>query len=436
VRLPLPALVLVFSILVFQPHPAAGQPADSFNRLVVLKADLEKRHGIVSLECFPFLTAVGDNAGQAQWVSRCLQGAETLAAALNRVPDADLKEVGISTRFLRTAGFHTLLVPWDAPGAAMENALGGRALPEAQERVLERVRELKRTIFTNFTFRELYCTKTISNDQCLQGYETLAAIAPEGILSRKQWGPVVISDTLVPGPDPSLLLLRFDQPAAEMKERLLTNKAQTFWEQRRRVYEEMQERFGKGFERMLQVPNVFCAPDLSGDECLQGAATLHTLSRDPALRARPWGRVWINRHNTLIQSDYDAALKFDLPAEQAKTVFMNKPTRAEVADAVTRSEELEKKVKNNSAGLRAVCDLNGLRSALCVQGFETFVAFLKAHRDYRVAPPWDNLMFVDGTQLDRVNFALNSSSRDTYLYVNVASGVEELTRFLDRFKKQ
>jgi len=191
-----------------------------------------------------------------------------------------------------------------------------------------------------------------------------------------------------------------------------------------------------GFVRMLQVPNVFCAPDLSGDECLHGAATLHTLSRDPAMRARPWGRVWINRHNTLIQSDYDAALKFDLPAEQAKTVFMNKPTRAEVADTVTRSEELEKKVKNNSAGLRAVCDLNGLRSALCVQGFETFVAFLKAHRDYRVAPPWDNLMFVDGTQLDRVNFALNSSSRDTYLYVNVASGVEELTRFLDRFKKQ
>jgi hypothetical protein len=44
-------------------------------------------------------------------------------------------------------------------------------------------------------------------------------------------------------------------------------------------------------------------------------------------------------------------------------------------------------------------------------------------------------MFVDGTQLSRVNFALNSKSRDTYLYIDAASGPDELLRYLSLFRK-
>ena len=413
-----------------------AQPGDPFNQLVVLKAEMERERGVRSLECFPFLQEIGTNAEQAEWVKRCLTGARNLAAALEAVPDSGITVAGISTRFLRTAGFHTLLVPWDAPVEAMTEALRDRPSPQEQDRLLGEVRELKRKIYTNFFIRDLYCTQTLSNEQCLQGYLTLASILPEGPLLSKSWGAVVISDTLVPGGDPDRLLLRYDQPADAMKERLLNHGAQTFWKERRKVYEEMKRRYGRGFDRLLQAPNVFCAPDLTGDECLQGAATLDALSRDPDMQARAWGRVWINRYNTLIQNDYDVALKFDLPPETARQLFMEKPTRKAIARMVTRAEKLEGLLKNNDSGLRGVCDLKGLRSAWCVQGLETFVAFLKAHRDYRAASPWDNLMFVDGTQLERVNFALNSSSRDTYLYVDTRSGPAELTRFLEQFRER
>ena len=35
-------------------------------------------------------------------------------------------------------------------------------------------------------------------------------------------------------------------------------------------------------------------------------------------------------------------------------------------------------------------------------------------------------MFLDGSQLDRVNFALNSNSRGSYLYYNPRSGYADL----------
>jgi hypothetical protein len=42
-------------------------------------------------------------------------------------------------------------------------------------------------------------------------------------------------------------------------------------------------------------------------------------------------------------------------------------------------------------------------------------------------------MFVDGMQLDRVNFALNSSSRDTYLYIDANSDEAEFAAYLNQF---
>ncbi|MZH02335.1 MAG: hypothetical protein F3745_02740 [Nitrospinae bacterium] len=60
---------------------------------------------------------------------------------------------------------------------------------------------------------------------------------------------------------------------------------------------------------------------------------------------------------------------------------------------------------------------------------------MKKNRDYRVKAPWDTLMFVDGNQLDRVNFALNSSSRNTYLYVDANSDDAQLAAYLNQFRK-
>jgi len=42
-------------------------------------------------------------------------------------------------------------------------------------------------------------------------------------------------------------------------------------------------------------------------------------------------------------------------------------------------------------------------------------------------------MFVDGAQLTRVNFALNSSARHSYIYVDAGSRLEELRSHLMKF---
>jgi hypothetical protein len=44
-------------------------------------------------------------------------------------------------------------------------------------------------------------------------------------------------------------------------------------------------------------------------------------------------------------------------------------------------------------------------------------------------------MFVDGMQLGRVNFALNSDSRNTYLYVDANSDDTQLTAYLNQLRE-
>ena len=102
-----------------------------------------------------------------------------------------------------------------------------------------------------------------------------------------------------------------------------------------------------------------------------------------------------------------------------------------MAEKATLAIKLEGRTKNNSTQLRVVCDLKNLRSELCANSFETFIRFVKKNRDYRVQAPWDTLMFIDGNQLDRVNFALNSSSRKSYLYLDANSDFNQLTAYLN-----
>ena len=98
--------------------------------------------------------------------------------------------------------------------------------------------------------------------------------------------------------------------------------------------------------------------------------------------------------------------------------------------------KLEGRTKNNATKLRAVCDLEGLRSELCAKAFKTFIRFVKNHRGYQVTFPWNTLMFIDGEQLSRVNFALNSNSRNTYLYIDANSTDEEFLNYLIRFQSK
>lgn len=425
--------LLFLSLIIGTTAIAWADAANVFNQLVMKRAELEKRHGITSLECFPFIENISSDADQARWVERCHRAVQTLARALDEVPNTDLKTVGISTRFLQVGGFHARLIRWDASHQEMVRALKENPSPEERHRFLEKIFQLKKTIRSRLSIRDLYCSQNISNDQCMQGYATLASVKPEGFLAKKRWREVIVTDSTLPQKDPSVLPLRFNDSTEAMADSLQNLKAQDIWRQRRPMYEEIQQKYGAGF-RALQLANFFCALDLTREECLTAASNLNEASQDPTLRDKNWGEAMAHRHNTLIRNDYDLVFRFDLPPREIIRVFSDKPSQAEVQAAVTRVETLETRTRNNATGLRAVCDLVDMRSPWCVQAFENFLKFLRAYREYSVNPPWTELMFVDGRQLSRVNFALNSKMRTTYLYIDVHTRYAELEKFLFHFR--
>ncbi|NIP99039.1 MAG: hypothetical protein GWM98_00260, partial [Nitrospinaceae bacterium] len=79
----------------------AEAPGHTFNRLVQEKASLETRFGVATLECFPFVEHIGRTEDQVPLIERCLRGTRTLGEALEQVPDAGIRMVGVSDRFLR-----------------------------------------------------------------------------------------------------------------------------------------------------------------------------------------------------------------------------------------------------------------------------------------------------------------------------------------------
>nr|NIQ00721.1 hypothetical protein [Nitrospinaceae bacterium]NIR54800.1 hypothetical protein [Nitrospinaceae bacterium]NIS85225.1 hypothetical protein [Nitrospinaceae bacterium]NIT82038.1 hypothetical protein [Nitrospinaceae bacterium]NIU44299.1 hypothetical protein [Nitrospinaceae bacterium] len=161
----LPALLL----------PTASARADSvFNRLILEKMRLEKQYGITSLECFPFRDNIGFPSDETALVRKCLSGVLTLGAALKEMPDSGLRLVGISHRFLRSGGFHSLLIPWNAAPKEIMAALRANPPPEAQKKFIAEIHRLKQQILSGLRIRQLYCTFKISNEQCMQGYRTLA----------------------------------------------------------------------------------------------------------------------------------------------------------------------------------------------------------------------------------------------------------------------
>lgn len=166
---------------------------------------------------------------------------------------------------------------------------------------------------------------------------------------------------------------------------------------------------------------------------MEGAKNFHEAAKDPGLRKKLWGTVTVHKYNTRIKSDHDDAFRYDLAPAEIIQVFSRKPDQSQMQVSVTLAGKLEKRTKNNSTGLRAVCDLQGLQSAYCVQGFKNFIAFIRNHPEYRVGRPFTDVMFVDGTQLSRVNFTLNSKARDSYIYIDVHSSPEEMKEHLSRF---
>jgi hypothetical protein len=422
-------------VLMFILAGTAQGAENTFNQLLLEKLALEKKHGIKTLECFPFIKKIGFTEEQFPLIENCLTGTRTLREALGKVPEAGLRDVGISDRFMRTGGFHSVLLPWDASKATMAQFLKQQMRDEEKKQFLEKIHALKRTIANKINVRDLYCNLRISNEQCYAGYQRLAKIKPVGFLKKMKWQEIAISDKHVPQKDPYILALGFDNSPEEMLQ-LLGQDVEKTWASRKKGYEKIQAKYGQAFKERLQLENFFCAPDLSLKECQQGALNLYQASENEGLQEKFWGQVTVVRFNTLIQDDFNATLRYDLPAKKIIRHFSKKPSRQEATQNTIMAEKQEGRSKNNHAGLRGVCDLDGLGSALCAKAFQNFINFLKKNRDYRVTSPFSNLMFIDGRQLARVNFALNSSSRDTYIYVDADTPLPGLKNYLLRFEKQ
>lgn len=422
-------------VLVFIGAGAAQGAENTFNQLLLEKWALEKEHGIKSLECFPFIKEIGSTEDQIPLIKNCLTGTRTLRQALDKAPNAGVQNIGISDRFLRTGGFHTFLVPWNASKDEMTKFLNQQPDDEEKKQFLEKIHALKRTIAKKIPVRELYCRLLISNEQCYAGYQNLAKIESADFLKKMKWREIAISDRHVAEKDPYVLSLGFDNSPQEMLGYLEQDIEKT-WSARKKGYEKIQEKYGQAFKERLQLENFFCAPDLSLEECQQGAMNLFEASENEVLQEKFWGQVTVVRFNTVIADDFNATLRHDLPAKKIVWHFSKKPSRQEATQNTIMSEKLEGRSKNNHAGLRGVCDLDGLGSALCAGVFQNFISFLKKNRDYRVVQPFANLMFVDGRQLARVNFALNSSSRDTYIYADADTDLKGLETYLGKFERQ
>jgi len=409
--------------------------ANSFNQLVEQKQILKNRFGIETLECFPFTKEIGFTEDQIPLIEKCLQGVTTLKEALAQIGNADYKEVGISNRFLKTAGFHTILIDWKASPSELVRFLNHRLNTEEQLEFLDKVRLLKKKIASRRIVKEFYCSKEISNTDCLAGYKNLVAVRVPPTKKITGWHEIMITHSSSSSDKPNKLVLGFNELPAEMETRILKDPYET-WKPKKKMYEAIQEKYGKAFKEKLQLENFICAAEITLRECKQGAVNLFKASQSTEFRMRYWGQVILNRYNTFIEDDFNAQIRFDLPAEKIIEHFSRKPIKTQAAENTTLAVKLEKQTKNNASRLRAVCDLQGLSSALCAKAFKTFIRFVKTHRDYKVALPWDTLMFIDGTQIARVNFALNSSSQSTYLYIDANSNDQQFSNFLQKFRKE
>ena len=426
-------LILVLSFIFSFSFNAGAETLKKniFHNLILAKADMERNFGLEQLECFPFIQKIGFVEDETRLVEECLQGTETLHRVLKDIKKSGLRVVGISDRFLRIGGFDTILIPWDASKNEVHRFVMDIMPWEEQTAFLNKINEVKDKIHKKIKVSELYCTQKISNNQCLQGYQNLARVLENMETKAKTWKRIVITDSFLPEKEFETLPLKFDAEIEDLRNRIVFKDEGGQWAERKKIYEAIDDNFGVQLRRGLQVSNLICDLDLNESECLQGADNL--IKAAPRLNDRPWNEVTINRHNTLIRNDQDVHMRFDLSSDEIIRYFSTKSTIKETEKNNVLSEKLERRTKNNFTGLRAVCDLEGLASKLCVNAFQNFTDFMENNRDFRVRKPWQVLMFVDGSQLWRINFALNSSSRKSYIYADAGTDANTLAEYLKHF---
>jgi len=429
-------LSLLFILVSGFSNPASSFSAEVdsnfFHELQEMKRSLEKKHGLANLECFPFIEKIGFNRDQKGLIRQCLKGLKALAQALPEVRSSNYRSIGIGTDFLRTGGFQTALIPWNASTKELAEFLNDRPSEEKQTEFIDGILSLKKNIISRLGVANLYCNQQISNLNCLHGYERLAEALRIKRVNLKKWRSIVLTHESKRLKDAYALSIGYQENPAAMRKRLESD-LHEIWNIRRKMFEKMEERFGKTIRSRLGVVKIFCNLDLTNEECMKGAENISQASSDPVLQSQHWGEVEIDRFNSIAYGDFDLKIGFELSPEEIIKTFANRPSRKNISRDQSLANKLEGYTKNNNAKLRIVCDLEGLHAGQCVKGLQHFINFLKKHRDFRADPTWTDLMLIDGGNLKRVNFALNSSSRESYIYVDANSSYEKFENYLMSF---
>lgn len=425
-------LLLLVSFLTFT--SVAAETENIFHQLIENKSKMETSVGIEELECYPYISNIGFTEDQKLLIRKCKNTVVTLGQALQEIPKQSLRIVGISDRFQKMGGFDTVLVKAGASKQEIQQFLGNPLSQKEQQEFLNRVNTFKKKIRGKVIVTDLYCTLRISNDECLKGYQTLAAVLDNTLLKKKRWAEMVVTDSFVPLKNPDAFPIKFDGTLNQVRDALVFQDAGSAWEKREALYETLEERYGGWFKSNLNLAKLLCAVNLTGDECLQGASNFYLAG--PRLTQKHWNKVVIDKYNTLIKDDFDAHIRYDMKPDAIVDYFSNKPDKKETLSNQNLADKLERRTKNNPSRLRVVCDLEGLRSQLCVRGFKHFFKFMKeTERLFKAFPEKTALMFVDGNQLARVNFALNSKTRKDYIYMDANSEYETFKKHISRFGK-
>ena len=57
----------------------------------------------------------------------------------------------------------------------------------------------------------------------------------------------------------------------------------------------------------IKIENFICSADITPEECEKGALNLMEAGESTDFRMRYWGKVTLNRHNTIIEDDFENA---------------------------------------------------------------------------------------------------------------------------------
>ena len=224
--------------------------ANSFHQLLKEKQVLERQFNLKTLECFPFIKKIGFTEDQVLLIKQCLKGTRTLKEAFVASKVYTYKTIGISSQFLKTAGFQTILIPWDATKDEVIQFLNKRASKEDQTFFLDKIHEVKQSISRNLRIKQFYCSQEISNEDCLAGYENLAAVRLPDTLKDSGWQEIIITRYQASSDGPGKLILGFQDSPSEMRKRLLKDPFKT-WRPRQKMYEKIQDKYGAIFKAKL-----------------------------------------------------------------------------------------------------------------------------------------------------------------------------------------